>query len=107
MNYEKGDIDANRPRTIPPGDLITPWFNDIVVNGVTIPALRNIVLKPSEVGMTNVDAVTAAHAAGNLGIRRPPVLLGRRRLIQITIPASALLVAITVVLWLCLLIRIV
>jgi len=68
MNYEKGDIDANRPRTIPPGDLITPWFNEIVVSGVTLPSLRNIVLNPSEVGMGNVDAVTAAHAAGNLGM---------------------------------------
>lgn len=26
VNYERGDIDANRPRTIPPGDRITPWF---------------------------------------------------------------------------------
>ncbi len=25
-NYEKGDIDANRPRTLPPGDRITPFF---------------------------------------------------------------------------------
>ena len=25
-SYEKGDIDANRPRTLPPGDAITPWF---------------------------------------------------------------------------------
>lgn len=26
VNYERGDIDANRPRTLPPGDRITPWF---------------------------------------------------------------------------------
>ncbi len=25
-NWETGDIDSNRPRTLPPGDLITPWF---------------------------------------------------------------------------------
>ena len=25
-SYEKGDIDANRPRTLPPGDALTPWF---------------------------------------------------------------------------------
>jgi outer membrane receptor protein involved in Fe transport len=25
-SYEKGDIDANRPRSLPPGDAITPWF---------------------------------------------------------------------------------
>ena len=28
-NYEKGDIDANRPRVIPPIDRITPWFTDM------------------------------------------------------------------------------
>jgi len=26
VSYEKGDIDANRPRTLPPGDRITPFF---------------------------------------------------------------------------------
>jgi outer membrane receptor protein involved in Fe transport len=25
-NFEIGDIDSNRPRTLPPGDYITPWF---------------------------------------------------------------------------------
>ena len=25
-NFEKGDIDSNRPRTLPPYDNITPWF---------------------------------------------------------------------------------
>lgn len=26
FNYERGDIDANRPRILPPVDRITPWF---------------------------------------------------------------------------------
>ncbi len=26
VNYEKGDIKANRPRSLPPVDAITPWF---------------------------------------------------------------------------------
>lgn len=28
MDYEKGRIDANRPRITPPRDAITPWFTD-------------------------------------------------------------------------------
>ena len=58
-NYEKGSIRANRPRTLPPGDLLTPWFTD--------PTLAGVVLDPREVGQTNVATVTAAHAAGDLG----------------------------------------
>ncbi|QYM77628.1 TonB-dependent receptor [Horticoccus luteus] len=27
--YEHGDIDANRPRTVPPNDSITPWFRPV------------------------------------------------------------------------------
>jgi len=27
VNYEAGDIQANRPRILPPGDRITPWFS--------------------------------------------------------------------------------
>lgn len=33
MNYEKGDIDANRPRITPPRDSITPWFTDPTLAG--------------------------------------------------------------------------
>jgi TonB-dependent Receptor Plug Domain len=29
LKYEHGDIDANRPRNIPPQDSITPWFRPI------------------------------------------------------------------------------
>ncbi len=59
-NYETGKIKANRPRVLPPGDLITPWFTD--------PSLKGVVLDPRTVGQTNVALVTAAHAAGDLGM---------------------------------------
>ncbi len=58
-NYEKGKVRANRPRTLPPGDLLTPWFTD--------PTLKGVVLDPRQVGQTNVGVVTAANAAGDLG----------------------------------------
>jgi Outer membrane receptor for ferric coprogen and ferric-rhodotorulic acid len=29
VNYERGEIDANYPRSIPPVDTITPWFNSL------------------------------------------------------------------------------
>lgn len=28
VNYERGDIDANRPRVLPPEDLLSTWFNN-------------------------------------------------------------------------------
>ncbi len=59
MNYEKGDVDANRPRTIPPGDTITPWFSEA--------SLKGLVLYPNLVGQTNVATVTADNAAGIRG----------------------------------------
>lgn len=37
-NFENGDIDANRPRTLPPGDRITPWF----MTGTTTAANGNV-----------------------------------------------------------------
>ncbi len=33
MNFEKGQIDSNRPRSLPPGDFITPWFQTGTYNG--------------------------------------------------------------------------
>jgi outer membrane receptor protein involved in Fe transport len=35
-SYEKGDINSNRPRTLPPLDLITPWFATGTYNGTYI-----------------------------------------------------------------------
>lgn len=32
-NFEDGSIDSNRPRTLPPVDLITPWFRTGTYNG--------------------------------------------------------------------------
>ena len=32
-NFEYGDIDANRPRSMPPVDCLTPWFKTGSVNG--------------------------------------------------------------------------
>jgi hypothetical protein len=38
VSFEQGDISANRPRTLPPGDRITPWFltgTTTAANGTT------------------------------------------------------------------------
>ncbi|AOS43597.1 Ferrichrome-iron receptor precursor [Lacunisphaera limnophila] len=35
-SFEKGDISSNRPRTLPPLDLITPWFKTGSTNGTFI-----------------------------------------------------------------------
>ena len=32
LSYENGEIDANRPRTTPPKDLISPWFDPEMLN---------------------------------------------------------------------------
>lgn len=32
VKYEHGDIDANRPRNVPPQDSITPWFRPVDTN---------------------------------------------------------------------------
>ena len=32
LSYEDGDIDANRPRSTPPKDLISPWFDPDILN---------------------------------------------------------------------------
>jgi outer membrane receptor protein involved in Fe transport len=32
-NFEKGDIDSNRPRSMPPYDFITPWFETGTIQG--------------------------------------------------------------------------
>lgn len=33
VNFESGNIDSNRPRTLPPLDLISPWFRTGTYNG--------------------------------------------------------------------------
>jgi hypothetical protein len=34
VNFEKGDVSANRPRSLPPVDGITPWFRTGTSNGI-------------------------------------------------------------------------
>lgn len=41
-SFEKGDIDANRPRTLPPGDRITPWFQTGTVTGADGRVYQNL-----------------------------------------------------------------
>jgi hypothetical protein len=41
-NYEKGDIDANRPRTLPPGDRISTWFLDGTTTGADGRVYQNL-----------------------------------------------------------------
>jgi len=43
-SYERGEVDANRPRSLPPIDAITPWFLTGDTNGV--PNLNKLVLNP-------------------------------------------------------------
>lgn len=63
LKYEKGDIDANRPRVLPPGDLITPWWTrpdlaQIRVNGG---------INPLTLGLNDSATIEALRAAGDLG----------------------------------------
>ena len=44
-NFESGDIQANRPRSMPPIDRITAWFNTEDEDG--IPALNKLTLDPT------------------------------------------------------------
>jgi outer membrane receptor protein involved in Fe transport len=63
LNIESGRIDANRPRVIPPGDQITPWFA----------TLNRLALNPQTVGESNPARVAALTAAGDraAGVRKP------------------------------------
>lgn len=49
VSYEHGDIDANRPRIMPPIDAITPWFNE----------LGKATYNPAVVNITDEDLVAA------------------------------------------------
>ncbi|MDI1249805.1 MAG: TonB-dependent receptor plug domain-containing protein [Lacunisphaera sp.] len=46
LNYETGDVDANRPRSLPPIDAITPWFKTGTTNGIANP--NKITLNPNK-----------------------------------------------------------
>jgi outer membrane receptor for ferric coprogen and ferric-rhodotorulic acid len=51
MNAETGSIDSNRPRNLPPGDLITPWFRTGTVQG-------RFALSGEVAGVRPIDPVT-------------------------------------------------
>lgn len=59
VNYEKGEIEANRPNILPPGDLITPWWTDSTLKGVTI--------NPATIGIGDRATVLKLMAAGDKG----------------------------------------
>ena len=44
-NFENGNVDANRPRSLPPIDGITPWFKTGTTNGVANP--NKLTLNPN------------------------------------------------------------
>lgn len=62
VNFEKGDINANRPRILPPGDLITRWW------GTGPGHLDKLTIDPRTVGVTDRATVDAAIAGGDRGI---------------------------------------
>jgi outer membrane receptor for ferric coprogen and ferric-rhodotorulic acid len=63
MNYEAGEIKANRPRLLPPGDLITPWWTD-----PSLAAIRNAGgMNPLTLGVSDGPTIAALRAAGDLG----------------------------------------
>lgn len=58
-NFEIGRIRANRPRILPPGDLLTPWWG---------PDINKLTIDPRTVGITHAPTVLAAAAAGDRGV---------------------------------------
>ncbi len=63
VKYESGEITANRPRIIPPGDLITPWWTN-----PSLAAIREAGgMNPLTLAEGNGPAVDALRAAGDLG----------------------------------------
>lgn len=57
VRYESGDIDANRPRTTPPFDAITPWFTELNRQGYN----------PWTTWIDDADRVAELVAAGDFG----------------------------------------
>jgi hypothetical protein len=57
INYEHGDVKANRPRVTPPIDCITPWFTD----------LHKRVFNPTTVGISTLPEILTLTAAGDTG----------------------------------------
>ncbi len=63
VKYEKGEIDANRPRILPPGDLITPWWSRPDLNAIRVGGGLN----PLTLGLNDGPTIAALRAAGDLG----------------------------------------
>ncbi len=63
MNYETGEIRANRPRIMPPGDLITPWWTRSDLAAIREGGGMN----PLTLGLTDTATINALRAAGDLG----------------------------------------
>ncbi len=61
--FETGEIDANRPRILPPGDLITPWWTDPALAAIRRAGGLNI----QTIGINDGPTLDALRAAGDLG----------------------------------------
>lgn len=63
VKFEKGRIRANRPRIMPPGDLITPWWTN-----AQLAAVRKAGgMSTQTLGLSDAAAIEAARAKGDLG----------------------------------------
>ncbi|MDQ8201956.1 TonB-dependent receptor plug domain-containing protein [Pelagicoccus sp. SDUM812003] len=63
VKYENGQIDANRPRIMPPGDLISPWWTNADLAAVRQAGGMN----PLTLGESDGPTIAALRAAGDLG----------------------------------------
>ena len=63
VKYEKGAVSANRPRVLPPGDLISLWWTDPKLNAIR----QSGGLNAQTVGIDNTTTLAALRAAGDLG----------------------------------------
>jgi hypothetical protein len=63
MNYENGTIDANRPRILPPGDLISPWWTRASLAAIRTRGGMNT----QTLGLSDATTIAALRAAGDLG----------------------------------------
>jgi hypothetical protein len=63
VNYEKGVINANRPRILPPGDLISPWWT----NSRLITIRQHGGTNATTTGLSDGPTLAALRAAGDYG----------------------------------------
>jgi hypothetical protein len=64
VNFESGDIKANRPRTLPPIDAITPWFKTGSSNGYA--NLNKLTLDPNTTYNTWINNPATYGSVGNV-----------------------------------------